>query len=219
MSGTAWGPGVTEIPDVIGTVRAYRKWETFAGELVSTGRVYKWDTREVAGCKLGHRPPEMGCKCGLWAATDPRSWALRCIHGVLGVIECSGPVIEHERNSVIRAQKATIVAVAVRNPWNAKAIARRHPHVLVFRSRRKMIAAYPPATRPERGRVPVLLLLAAYVPVSAIWAGFGGYDIAVAHGSVLNLVVGSLFLAGAAVRGAWSEVISPWMSVKLIRSR
>jgi hypothetical protein len=137
-----------EIPDVLGTVRAYRKWGVAKGWLTSSANASYWPGGEqVAKCDKGkgHAAPGDGCHCGLYACTDPASLELQNRSGLLGVVECYGAIIEHEKNSVIRVERAKIAAICVPRWRRAELVARNYPGVPVFRSRKAMLRAYPPA--------------------------------------------------------------------------
>lgn len=107
---------------------------------------YNWPDPE------GHDVPVMECSCGLYACTDPNATEISRRHGsVFGVVEMSGGVVYHEKNTVIRAAKATIVALCMPKwdwkPETVVAIRARYPGVRIFRSRKRMLKEYPPQKR------------------------------------------------------------------------
>lgn len=168
-----------EIPDVVGTVRGYRTWRLTDGGLESVSADYTWQagvneahchtlSDEIARLarvypgrslrKAGHLVPVKGCSCGFYACQDPygsQIWA----SGVHGVIEMSGGIVEHEKNTVVRSGKAEIAALCM-SRWDykkesIKAVRARYPGVKIYGSREKMVAAWPPAievTLPEPGK-------------------------------------------------------------------
>lgn len=115
------------IPDVAGTVRGYRVWYLTGGlNLMSTGQNHYWFSgrEETARCMSGGylhgggiAPkiiPSMRCMCGLYSVTHPDHLplAIGTSFPVVGVVESWGSIIEHERNGVMRAEYARIVALA-----------------------------------------------------------------------------------------------------------
>jgi hypothetical protein len=159
-----------EIPDVVGTIRGYRTWRLEDGCLTSV--VYSahlWEQETTARCLLGgYRPsriaiegacseaPGLECSCGLYAVADPDSYQLSLYAGddwaelrttVMGVVELSGVIIEHELHSVMRGQKAQIKAIVL--PPGHRWRADRYPGVAIFSDKESLLKAYPPAI--ERG--------------------------------------------------------------------
>jgi hypothetical protein len=145
-----------EVPDVIGTVRAYRRWALRDGQLYPLHYPARdaWASRRAeAVCRWNFAGPTAGCNCGIYACTSPHSSELHR-QGIFGVIECSGAIVEHEKNDVIRAQKAEIAALCI--PYAAcsrhtvRLVQERYPGVMIYRSRTMMLKAFPPAERTPR---------------------------------------------------------------------
>lgn len=91
--------------------------------------------------------PGEHCTCGLYAARSPwSSQIMMSASAAFGVIECSGAIVPHEENTVIRAAKATIKAVALPgSKWRSrKALQETYPDVKFYRSKYKMLRDFPP---------------------------------------------------------------------------
>lgn len=195
-----------EIPDVIGTVRGYRAWKlTRDGQLLAAvHRDFLWKNGlNVARCVLtswhGHVIPQIGCKCGFWACAEPRGTQINGT--VFGVIDMSGGIVEHEKNTVVRSAKARIVAVCMpRLVYGKKltaAVRRNYPDVRIFQTRVALLRAYPPVLteRQEKSRSRRRMLIGGLIGIQANGSFWDFKDALSPHGGwvVPDFIFGCFF--------------------------
>jgi hypothetical protein len=110
-----------ELPQVTGSIYAVRGWDVRSTWFRTRlhGVVKPWKRGEIkAKCKFFHesnRSPGFGCRCGIYAYKDARSWEMGdySYMPIWGIVELSGKAIEHTRG--YRAEKAKVVAVYFKN--------------------------------------------------------------------------------------------------------
>lgn len=143
----------TAEPVVHGSVRALRTFRLLDdGVLAPLTAGASWAPGVTTatcdrGAPAGHRPPEPGCTCGLWAYGDLQSLResdLREQDDVVAVVSCHGRVVPAERG--LRAEHAVVDAVwlspRVDRDVGAR-LAARYPRTAVYRSVAAMLAEHP----------------------------------------------------------------------------
>jgi len=147
----AEGGGPALVP---GELRGYRQFNLRADGLYPLAHASSgpWDGQlEHAGCQdHGHRPPGVGCRCGLYAWYLPGS-ATVSIGPASAVVAARGRCILGDRG--FRAESARIEAVSLPATvlWRPAAaararamLARQYPGTVVYRSTRRMLKDHPP---------------------------------------------------------------------------
>jgi hypothetical protein len=124
---------VTQAPDLIEPVVAFRGWRVEDGALVSPLVPVRWeDGTAVARCRraelerggegpsppgAGHEAPHPGCGCGIHAYFEPRAAVPEIdFRRVLGIVAVWGRVEVHPRG--VRAQFARVQALGASGSWS-----------------------------------------------------------------------------------------------------
>ena len=172
-------------PVVLGSVRALRTFRLLrGGGLAPVSARSPWTagvntaTCDRKGSVRGHRPPEPGCSCGLWAfggLQALRESDLREQDAVVAVVRCHGRVVPATLG--LRAEHGVLEALWLSPEVAATAgtgLAATYPQAAVYRSLPAMLAEHPLSvlpsyrlpTAPRRALVHLQLLVTA-----AWWAG------------------------------------------------
>jgi hypothetical protein len=129
-------PAALQPPDLIEPVVAYRSWRVVEGALRSVYLPSFWTEREVtAECMAaaapdadadrtapdGHRAPDRGCTCGIYAYYEPdRNFPTVDYRGVIGIVSVWGTIELHEEG--MRAEHARVEALALYSRWSTRQI-------------------------------------------------------------------------------------------------
>ena len=123
-------------PDLIEAVVAFRSWRVVDGALRSVYLPQFWTEREVeATCMgseapdadaprtaaAGHRAPDRGCTCGVYAYYEPdKNFPTVDYRGVIGIVSLWGTIELHEDG--MRAEHARVEALALYSRWTTRQI-------------------------------------------------------------------------------------------------
>jgi hypothetical protein len=123
-------------PDLIEPVVAFRSWRVVDGALRSVYLPLFWNDREVEATCMGaeapdadvprtaapgHRAPDRGCTCGVYAYYEPdKNFPTVDYRGVIGVVSMWGTIELHEDG--MRAEHARIEALALYSRWTTRQI-------------------------------------------------------------------------------------------------
>jgi hypothetical protein len=123
-------------PDLIEPVVAFRSWRVVDGALRSVYLPQFWTEREVTATCMGseapdehaprtappgHRAPDRGCTCGVYAYYEPdKNFPTVDYRGVIGIVSLWGTIELHEDG--MRAEHARVEALALYSRWSTRQI-------------------------------------------------------------------------------------------------
>jgi hypothetical protein len=123
-------------PDLIEPVVAFRSWRVVDGALRSVYLPFFWTEREVSATCMGfeapdenaprtappgHRAPDRGCTCGVYAYYEPdKNFPTVDYRGVIGIVSLWGAIELHEDG--MRAEHARVEALALYSRWSTRQI-------------------------------------------------------------------------------------------------
>jgi hypothetical protein len=123
-------------PDLIEPVVAFRSWRVVDGALRSVYLPHFWTERAVTATCMGseapdehatrtapagHRAPDRGCTCGVYAYYEPdKNFPTVDYRGVIGIVSLWGTIELHEDG--MRAEHARVEALALYSRWSTRQI-------------------------------------------------------------------------------------------------
>jgi hypothetical protein len=117
---------VTEAPDLIESVVAFRKWRVVDGRLRSLYEPIFWlEPMQRAECRSGkysahpHEAPHSGCSCGIYASHEPDyRFPTVDYRGVSGIVTAWGAIEVHADG--LRAEWVQVQALSMYEHWGRR---------------------------------------------------------------------------------------------------